>query len=158
GKDIVKTTISEFAMTMGFSGFNEDAETAKQKIVILDEADEMLDMGFIDDIEEIISHTPKQRQTLLFSATISDEVKNIARRYEINSKFLKIKDNKANKPKIKQYYYETPRNKKLQVLYNILGLYEVNLALVFCNTKSQLIFYIKNLKIKDIMLHPFMEI
>ena len=68
--------------------------------VVLDEADEMLDMGFREDIEMILNKTPRQRQTLLFSATIPNEVKSIAKKYQKNPKFIKIASNKKNIPKI----------------------------------------------------------
>ena len=74
--------------------------------VVLDEADEMLDMGFRDDMELILRHTPRQRQTMLFSATMNGEVRKIARMYQTNPKFIKVKSTKLNTPKIKQFYFK----------------------------------------------------
>ena len=80
--------------------------------VVLDEADEMFDMGFRDDIELILNKTPHQRQTLLFSATIPNEVKTLAKKYQKNPKFVKIASNKKNIPKITQYSFKTSNKTK----------------------------------------------
>ena len=74
--------------------------------VVLDEADEMLEMGFREDIETILAKTPHQRQTLLFSATMPDEITCIAQKYQKNPEFIRVSDNKKNIPKITQYAFK----------------------------------------------------
>lgn len=114
--------------------------------VVLDEADEMLDMGFRDDIELILRHTPRQRQTMLFSATMNSEVRKIAKMYQISPKFIKVASTKVNTPKIKQYYFKCDERDKLDVLNRLLMVYEPKLSLIFCNTKKRVDFVVKHLK------------
>ena len=92
--------------------------------VVLDEADEMLNMGFREDIELILRHTPKQRQTLLFSATMPDEIKRIAKMHQHNPKFIKVSQNKKNIPKIKQFSFKTDERDKLEDMLRLLDVYE----------------------------------
>ncbi|WP_292845231.1 DEAD/DEAH box helicase [Methanobrevibacter sp.] len=114
--------------------------------VILDEADEMLEMGFREDIERILTNVPIQRQTLLFSATIPSEVRKIAEKYQKNPKFIKIADKKKNIPKIVQYAFKCDIKYKLNSLIRLIEAYDVNLALIFCNTKKSVDFVAKHLK------------
>lgn len=114
--------------------------------VVLDEADEMLDMGFRDDIERILKDTPVQRQTLLFSATIPSEIKKIAGNYQKNPKFIKIDSNRKTMPKITQYAFRTNHKYKFNDLCKIFEAYRVKSALIFCNTKTGVDFVFKNLK------------
>ena len=113
--------------------------------VVLDEADEMLEMGFREDIEEILSKTPHQRQTLLFSATIPDEVKNIAQNYQKNPVFIKVSDKKANIPKITQYAFKCRIENKFDSLKALIGIYKSKTILIFCNTKKSVNFIKKHL-------------
>ena len=117
--------------------------------VVLDEADEMLDMGFREDIEQILNDTPRQRQTLLFSATIPQEIKKIAKNYQNNPKFIKIENKKENIPKIKQYSFKTNHKHKFDDLCKLFDIYGINSALIFCNTKKGVDFVFKNLKKND---------
>lgn len=114
--------------------------------VVLDEADEMLEMGFREDIEFILSNAPKQRQTLLFSATIPGEVRQIAQRYQKNPEFIKIKASKKTTPKITQYYFKCDAKQKFESLTRLLQVYDDGLCLIFCNTKKSVNFVFKHLK------------
>ncbi len=114
--------------------------------VVLDEADEMLDMGFREDIEQILKYTPKQRQTLLFSATIPAEIKKIAKSYQKNPKHLKISSKQMTVPEITEYYYNVNYKQKLDALTRLIDVYDVNLGLVFCNTKKRVNYLVKHLK------------
>ena len=114
--------------------------------VVLDEADEMLEMGFKEDIEEILSNVPTQRQTLLFSATIPSEIRQIAKKYQKKPKFIKISSNKKNTPKITQYYYECDIKDKFDSLTRLLMICDAKLILIFCNTKKSVDFVKKHLK------------
>ncbi len=106
-------------------------------MVILDEADEMLNMGFRDDIETILSETPQERQTVLFSATMPAPILEIARTYQKDAEMIRVVKKELTVPKIEQYYYEvTPKNKE-EVLSRLLDMYNPKLSLVFCNTKKQ---------------------
>ncbi len=114
--------------------------------VVLDEADEMLEMGFREDIELILASTPRQRQTLMFSATIPQEIRQIAEVYQKNPKFIKIKSNKKTAPKIKQYAFMCDIKDKFNSLTLLIEAYDVKLALIFCNTKKSVNFVSKHLK------------
>lgn len=114
--------------------------------VILDEADEMLEMGFREDIERILSEVPSQRQTLLFSATIPSEVRKIAEKYQKDPEFIKIADKRKNIPKITQYAFRCDIRDKFNSLIRLIEAYDVNLALIFCNTKKSVDFVAKHLK------------
>ena len=114
--------------------------------VVLDEADEMLEMGFREDIERILADVPRQRQTLLFSATIPSEVRKIAERYQKNPEFIRIADKKKNIPKITQYAFRCDIRDKFNSLTRLIEAYDVKLALIFCNTKKSVDFVAKHLK------------
>lgn len=114
--------------------------------VVLDEADEMLDMGFREDIEKILKYTPKQRQTLLFSATIPNGIKKIAKTYQKNPKHLKISSKQMTVPQITEYYYQINFKQKLDALTRLIDVYDVNLGLVFCNTKKRVDYVTRHLK------------
>ena len=114
--------------------------------VVLDEADEMLEMGFREDIERILANVHSQRQTLLFSATIPLEVRKIAEKYQRNPKFIKIANKKKNIPKITQYAFKCNIKDKFNSLIRLIEAYDVKLALIFCNTKKSVDFVSKHLK------------
>lgn len=114
--------------------------------VVLDEADEMLDMGFREDIEKILRFTPKNRQTLLFSATIPHAIKKLTHKYQKNPKHLKVAQHIMTAPEIEQFYYEAREKMKLETLSRLLDIYDINLALVFCNTKRKVDRLVRDLK------------
>ena len=105
------------------------------KIVVLDEADEMLDMGFIEDIENILDKTPAARQTLLFSATIPLPIQHLAEKYLRKPKFVSINKETLTVPLIQQYYFEIRQGSKADALCRILDYENYESAIVFCRTK-----------------------
>jgi ATP-dependent RNA helicase DeaD len=107
------------------------------KVVVLDEADEMLNMGFKEDIEEILKHLPVERQTLLFSATIPLHIQNLARDFMRNPEMIHIAPREVTVASIKQEYIETPEKHKLDVLCRLLDIQNPDLAIVFGRTKRR---------------------
>jgi ATP-dependent RNA helicase DeaD len=108
--------------------------------VILDEADEMLDMGFTDDIESILESTPEDRQTVLFSATMPGRITSIAKRYQRNPQRITIKHNDSesgSKANIRQTVYVVQRAHKPSALGRILDIEAPKAALVFCRTRTE---------------------
>ncbi len=107
------------------------------QMMILDEADEMLDMGFREDIETILVKIPEDHQTLLFSATMSPEILDITKRFQREPEFIKIVRKELTVPSIEQYYFDVKEKTKLDALTRIIDVYDPNLAMVFCNTKKR---------------------
>ncbi len=107
------------------------------KIVVLDEADEMLDMGFIDDMEIILKTTPPERQTLLFSATMPLPILNISKRYMKTPEKIRINPKDIIVQKIKQTFYEVKPADKINALSRLLDVEDPQLAIVFCHTKRE---------------------
>ncbi|HXX88403.1 MAG TPA: DEAD/DEAH box helicase [Candidatus Acidoferrum sp.] len=108
---------------------------ASVKIVILDEADRMLDMGFIEDIEYILSMTPRDRQTGLFSATIDKTVMNICNRYMRNPEKILVSKDEIALTQMDQYYMVVNPHGKFEALCNILGENHIGRAIIFCKTR-----------------------
>jgi len=103
--------------------------------IILDEADEMLNMGFKEDIETILEKANKDRQTILFSATMPKAIMNITKEYQNDPVIVDIKTNDDAPSLIKQYYCSVKRDKKVDALYVLLKYLRPRLSIVFCNTK-----------------------
>ena len=105
--------------------------------VVLDEADEMLNMGFREDIEFVLSGVPEERQTVLFSATMPKPIMEITKKFQNNAKVIKVTKKELTVPNIEQYYYDVKPKKKEEVLSRLLDIYSPRLSVVFCNTKKQ---------------------
>ena len=105
--------------------------------VVLDEADEMLNMGFREDIEFVLSGVPEERQTVLFSATMPRPIMEITKKFQNNAKVIKVTKKELTVPNIEQYYYDVKPKKKEEVLSRLLDIYSPRLSVVFCNTKKQ---------------------
>ncbi len=128
---------------------------SKIKILVLDEADRMFDMGFIEDVERIIRSCPSKRQTLFFSATISSRVKELAKRYMFQPKEA-LAVNLVDPSKLKQVYYDVQRSMKMSLLVHLIKQENSGLVMVFCNTRKNVDFVTKNLranKIDAIAIH-----
>ena len=107
------------------------------RMVTLDEADEMLDMGFREDIDEIISYTSSKRQTLLFSATMPKEILDLTQQYQKDPLFVTIENQALVVPAIEQSYVETTEGNKNAELADLIRKHRAGQSLVFCNTKRQ---------------------
>lgn len=103
--------------------------------VVLDEADEMLNMGFREDIETILNEMPEERQTGLFSATMPKPILEITKKYQKDAVFLKMTSKEVTIPLVKQAYYMVRHQDKEEVLCRLMDYYSPSRALIFCNTK-----------------------
>ncbi len=106
-------------------------------VVVLDEADEMLNMGFVEDIENILKELPKERQTLLFSATMPRAIQDLARRFMKEPEFISIKTREITVPQIEQEYIEVAEKQKFDVLCRLLDIQSPELAIIFGRTKRR---------------------
>jgi len=114
--------------------------------LVLDEADQMLDMGFQEDIEAILQETPSTRQTVMFSATMPKQIELIARKYMKNPKNVKVVHKELTVPKISQYYFEIKPHEKLDALSKILDMETFALGIIFCRTKRGVDELVENLQ------------
>lgn len=110
-------------------------KTADVRMIVLDEADEMLDMGFREDIETILSDMPKEHQMALFSATMPQAILDITGEYQKNAVFIKVTPREITVSAIKQAYYRIAKKDKKEALCRLLDYYQPGKSLVFCNTK-----------------------
>ncbi|AGB41075.1 DNA/RNA helicase, superfamily II [Halobacteroides halobius DSM 5150] len=107
------------------------------KMAILDEADEMLNMGFRDDIETILDGIKGKKQTIFFSATMPKPILKLRKKYQHNPEIVKVVHKKLTVPNIEQAYFEVNRSNKLNALSRLIDMYDPKLSLVFCNTRKQ---------------------
>ncbi|MBQ8031479.1 MAG: DEAD/DEAH box helicase [Butyrivibrio sp.] len=105
------------------------------KVLVLDEADEMLDMGFREDIETILQGMPEERQTALFSATMPKPILDITKKYQNDAEFIKMTPREITVAAIEQAYYRVPQKMKEEVLTRLMDYYNPARSLIFCNTK-----------------------
>src|SRR5712675_2140708 len=105
------------------------------KMVILDEVDVMLNMGFRDDIELILQGTPKERQTVFFSATIPSPIQQLIQKYARDPQNVRIQQKALTVPTVEQVYYEVDRRFKVDLLTRLIDIHDLKLGIIFCNTR-----------------------
>jgi len=128
-------------------------DLSKIKILVLDEADRMLDMGFQKDVEKIIRNCPVKRQTLLFSATMAVEVIELANKY-MNNPIEINAEQYVDPSKLTQVYYDINDRLKFSLLKYLLEKENTKLVMIFCNTRRTVDFVSKNLKFNDVEVLP----
>ena len=106
-------------------------------MIVLDEADEMLDMGFREDIESILQEMPDERQTVLFSATMSKPIMALTSRYLTEPKLVKVVKNEITNVNIEQLYFDVKGRAKMEVTTRLIDFYALKLMLIFCNQKKR---------------------
>jgi ATP-dependent RNA helicase DeaD len=105
------------------------------KMAILDEVDVMLNMGFREDIEFILQATPKERQTVVFSATIPRPIQDLIQKYTRDAQQIRIEQKALTVPTVEQVYYEVDRRFKIELLTRLIDIHDYKLGIIFCNTK-----------------------
>lgn len=105
------------------------------QMVIMDEADEMLNMGFREDMENILSGTPEERQTVLFSATMSKDILALTKKFQRDAQLIKVTREELTNSNTSQYYLDVKHGAKLEALCRLMDVQQLELALVFCNQK-----------------------
>ncbi|MFI3269974.1 MAG: DEAD/DEAH box helicase [Rikenellaceae bacterium] len=106
------------------------------KFLVLDEADEMLNMGFVEDVEEIMSHTPEERRVMLFSATMPKRIVNLADRYMKDIDMVKIENQQLTTTLTEQIYFEVREADKFDALTRIIDIEPEFYGIIFCRTKN----------------------
>jgi len=107
----------------------------KVKMVVLDEVDVMLNMGFRDDIELILQGTPPERQTVFFSATIPRPIQQLIQKYSRDPQNVRIEQKTLTVPTVEQVYYEVDRRFKVDLLTRLIDIHDLKLGIIFCNTR-----------------------
>ncbi len=106
------------------------------KMVVIDEADDMLDMGFIEDIETILNETSSERQTVLFSATMPKPIIDLTKKFQRSPEFIKAPSKELTVENIEQHYFLVKENDKSELLFRLFDIYDPQSAMIFCNTKK----------------------
>ncbi len=120
------------------------------RIAVLDEADEMLNMGFLEDMEKILGGLPKDRQTMLFSATMPKPILELTKKFLHEPAHVKIERTTLTASSIAQYYFTVKSNQKVELMARLIEKYDVKLAITFCNTKRMVDELVAELHIKGV--------
>ncbi|QRQ99593.1 DEAD/DEAH box helicase [Dyadobacter sandarakinus] len=118
------------------------------RMMVLDEADEMLDMGFREDIESILADMPEDRQTILFSATMSKPIMSITKRFLNDPVLIKVVRNELTNQNIEQVYFEVKPQAKVEVMTRLIDMHHLKSLLVFCNTKRKVDEIVEDLQLR----------